>query len=77
MHLHQLGQVEPRALHHLHLPNEHVMQRIDTLARLHDVTGDRVWDELVNTALQVLTVHLLDHDVTHLLTNVPHLDEIS
>ena len=73
MHVHQLGEVEPRALHDLDLPDVDVVEGVDALARLHDVAGDGVGDELVDDALEIVRGDLLGDDVQHLLTDVANL----
>ena len=73
MKVHQLVQVEPRLPQHLHLPDVDVVQRVDAHARLLDVLGDGVGDQLVDHLLQVTGRHLAGDDVHHLLADLTHL----
>lgn len=75
VHVEELVEVEPGPLHHLHLPNVHVLQGVDALAGLHDVAGNRVGDELVDDPLQVVGADLLGDDVDHLLADSADLKQ--
>ncbi len=37
VHVHELGEVEARPLHHLHLPDVHVVQGVDALQETIDI----------------------------------------
>merc|ERR1719391_1594267 len=76
VHIHQLVKVKARPLHHLHLPDVHVVEGVDSLASLLNITGNGVRDQLVDDVLQVGGGHLAADDVDHLLADVPHLPSL-
>merc|ERR1719188_1653254 len=76
VHVHQLVEVKAGPLHHLHLPDVHVVEGVDSLAGLLNITGNGVRDQLVNDVLQVGGGHLAADDVDHLLADVPHLPSL-
>merc|ERR1719318_2421510 len=67
VHVQQLVQVKPRPLHNLHLADVDVVQGVDTLASLLNVSGNGVRDELVDNLLQVGGADLSLDDINHLL----------
>merc|ERR1719370_2357618 len=76
VHIHQLVEVKAGPLHHLHLPDVHVVEGIDSLASLLNITGNGVRDQLVDDVLQVGGGHLAADDVDHLFANVSHLPSL-
>jgi hypothetical protein len=71
--VHQLVQVESGLLEHLHLADVDVVKWVDAHARLLNVHGHGVGDELVHDLLQVTGGDLAGDDVYHLLTNLANL----
>merc|ERR1719477_533692 len=67
VHIHQLVEVKAGPLHHLHLPDVHVVEGVDSLASLLNITGNGVRDQLVDDVFQVGGGHLAADDVDHLL----------
>jgi hypothetical protein len=57
----------------LHLADAHIMQGEHTLARLLNILGDGVRDELVDKLLCVVLGDLASHDLHHLLADDAHL----
>ena len=70
---HQFGQVESGPFQDLDLSDVNVVQGIDSLACLLDVNGNGIWDELVDSFLQVHRSNLTGNDVYHLLANLANL----
>lgn len=58
-----------------YLPNVDVVQRIDPVARLLDVLGDRVRDQFVHHLLQLRAGNVAGDDLAHLLAYRAHLRE--
>jgi len=65
---HQLQNVELGLLQDLHLADEAVLERVDSLACLLDVTANAFWDKFGNEFLQV-ALGVLNNDFAHLLTD--------
>ena len=53
MHVHEAHDVKAGRLEQLDLADEDVLERVDAVARLLDLLGDGLGDELVNEALEV------------------------
>merc|ERR1719411_2385621 len=76
VHVRKLVEVEAGPLHHLHLPDVHIVEGVDALAGLLNVSGNGIGNELVHVILQVGGGHLPADDVNHLLPDVPHLSSL-
>merc|ERR1719328_509113 len=70
VHVHQLGQVESGSLQNLHFTDVDIMEGVDSLACLLNISGNRIWDEFVDNFLQVSAAHFSLDDVGHLLPDV-------
>jgi len=77
VHVHQFVQVESWASDNLNFANMHVMQRVDTLACLLDISGDGVRDKFVDNILEVCGADFPLDDIDHLLPDVPNLLTLS
>lgn len=73
MHLQKLAQVKLGLLQDLHLADHDIVKRVDRVAGLLDVLGNRVGDQLENDVLQLEGVDVASDDVDHLLANGTHL----
>uniref|UniRef100_T1E295 Putative secreted protein n=1 Tax=Psorophora albipes TaxID=869069 RepID=T1E295_9DIPT len=61
----QVGQIETRLLQDLDLANVDIVQRVHTLARLLDILGNRVGQQLVDDLLQIGAGHIAGDDAGH------------
>lgn len=66
MQLEQTGQIETGLLQHLDLADVDIVERIDSLAGLLNVLGDRVGQQLVDHLLQIGRRDVPGDDVVHL-----------
>merc|ERR1719328_183953 len=59
VHVHQLGQVESGSLQNLHFTDVDIVEGVDSLACLLNISGNRIWDKFVDNFLQVGAAHYL------------------
>merc|ERR1719328_959077 len=59
VHVHQLGQVESGSLQNLHFTDVDIMEGVDSLACLLNISGNRIWDKFVDNFLQVSAAHFV------------------
>lgn len=77
MKLHELSQVELRLLEDLALADVDVLQGVDSVAGLLDLTANLLRDELGNEVLEVTGGSLTSHNVDHLAADVADLGGLS
>merc|ERR1719328_556958 len=70
VHVHQLGQVESGSLQNLHFTDADIMEGVDSLACLLNISGNRIWDKFVDNFFQVSATNFSLDDVSHLLPDV-------
>merc|ERR1740117_1816633 len=73
VHLHELGNVKLWLLQDLHLPDQTVLQWVDSLALLLDLLSDDLWNELLDQVTQLSLACFFDHHINHLATNLANL----
>merc|ERR1719328_599764 len=73
VHVHQLGQVESGSLQNLYFTDVDIMEGVDSLTCLLNISGNRIWDKFVDNFLQVGATNFSLDDVCHLLPDVLHL----
>jgi len=77
MQLHQLSRIELRALKNLRLPNEHILKGKDPRTRFLNLLPNRLNYQLLNQFLQIAIPSLPQHNLKHLLPNLPDLTTLS
>jgi len=71
--LQQLVHVKFGELENLHLANEHILQRVNTVAGFFNFTTNGFWNKLLYQFLQVTGRCLLGNDIEDLLANLTYL----
>lgn len=69
MQLQQLGRIVLGLLQQLDLANAHILQWVDSLARLFNGLADRVGNQLLHDSLQVGRADLSSHNLKHALAD--------
>jgi len=77
VHLHELGDIKFGLLEDLHLADEDVLDREDTLALFIDLLSHELGKELLDELLQVALSGLLRHNLHHLLADLALLGHLS